>query len=277
MSGYPVKSVPRVLGVSACGIITYSLTVIGIMASHDFTDSQRFTFTIWLLCPVGAVAAGVSATSGYYFGSLFFHRRPTPLLLIQIILISAISQLLIYNPQELPSLYLYTSLSHVLVRIVHLGKIAYDNATAGDFGYWLAASRLIGFVAGAGVIFIKWFSNITCPLCNDFFQIHLLTCSKQFENREHFLLYYGKLLALSSKEFEQEMRLEKKLVSMQEGAIQLDTTLNGCHACRLEMVVNKISTWNGRRWQRDGASFRRILLPNLGQFLGVPTTRSSAR
>jgi hypothetical protein len=54
---------------------------------------QRFGFsfyswTFWFVIPAGALLSGFAGASGYLAGSLFFGRRPTRLLLLNIVIAS---------------------------------------------------------------------------------------------------------------------------------------------------------------------------------------------
>jgi hypothetical protein len=120
------------------------------------------------------MVTGAAAASGYYFGSLYFHRRPNWLLLIQMILIAGATQLLIYYLQyttlvlddgtkasDLVSFarYLDISLTSAHYRIGRGAQV--DTGAVGDFGYWLAVIQCVGFLAGGLFIYVA-FSHIQC-------------------------------------------------------------------------------------------------------------------
>jgi hypothetical protein len=91
-----MKSFASMFGVAACGLITSLLTALGITVIQNLIGFQLFTFSIWIVAPVGAIATGMAAASGYYFGSLYFHYRPNILLLLQMVIIAGVTQILIY-------------------------------------------------------------------------------------------------------------------------------------------------------------------------------------
>ncbi len=83
--------------VAACGLVTSLLTTAILVVSNNLTGFDLFTLSIFVVIPVGAILSGGLASSGYYFGSLYFHQRPTIILLIQMVIIAAFTNLLIYG------------------------------------------------------------------------------------------------------------------------------------------------------------------------------------
>src|SRR4051794_28901794 len=91
-----MKGLLEAFGVALCGLATSVLVAIANVAIARMTGFNLFTFSIWLVVPVGALAIGFAAASGYYFGSLYFHKRPTAVLLVQMVAIAGLTQLLTY-------------------------------------------------------------------------------------------------------------------------------------------------------------------------------------
>ena len=87
----------RSIAVAAFGLVTSLLTVILVTLISAATGFNVFTFSLWVVIPVGAVLTGLVAASGYYFGSRWLSHPPSFLLLAQIILIAAATYLLIYS------------------------------------------------------------------------------------------------------------------------------------------------------------------------------------
>ena len=80
-----MRSIARSFGVAVCGLVTSILTALAIVAASRMTGFDLFTFSIWVVVPVGAALSGFAAASGYYFGSLYFHKRPDLFLLFQMV------------------------------------------------------------------------------------------------------------------------------------------------------------------------------------------------
>jgi hypothetical protein len=43
-----------------------------------------YTFSYWLIFPVGAICCGFVAAGGYYFGAKLLNHRPTPLIFFNV-------------------------------------------------------------------------------------------------------------------------------------------------------------------------------------------------
>src|SRR5437762_3667685 len=91
-----MKNLAQAFGVATCGLITSVLTALVVVVVSRMTGFDFFTFSIWVVVPAGAALTGFAAASGYYFGSLYFHKRPDLLLLLQMVVIAGMTQLLIY-------------------------------------------------------------------------------------------------------------------------------------------------------------------------------------
>src|SRR5688572_481945 len=94
-----MKGISDSFGVAACGLVTSVLTALAIVVVSRMTGLDLFTFSIWVVVPVGAILTGFAAASGYYFGSLYFHKRAGLPLLLQMVVIAGLTQLLIYYMQ----------------------------------------------------------------------------------------------------------------------------------------------------------------------------------
>ena len=94
-----MKRLLTTLAVSACGLITSLITVLIITVISRLTGFDLFGFNLWFIVPIGAGFCGFAAASGYYFGSLYFHTRPSLLLFLQMVIIAGLSQILVYYLQ----------------------------------------------------------------------------------------------------------------------------------------------------------------------------------
>jgi hypothetical protein len=263
-------------GIAICGLITSVLTALGVVVVENLTTISIFTFSVWVVVPVGAMCTGMAAASGYYFGALYFHRRPNLLLLIQMILIAGATQLLIYyleyttlvlddgtKASALVSFtrYLDISLTSAHYRIGRGGQV--DTGAVGEFGYWLAVIQFIGFLVGGFFIFIILLSYPVCTKCQKYFRL-LAKRSKHFETTDAFTTYYDNIfrLPVDSIEFATAIIKEHKLRNVAKGTISLETRLYGCPSCKSQMIEDKVSVWNGREWKSANALGRKVALPD---------------
>src|SRR5262249_32121510 len=149
----------------------------------------------------------VAAASGYYFGSLYFHRPPGVVLLLQMVLIAGFTQWLIYYMDYLTLVLndgrlvsdLVTFSDYLQVRLTKthyaVGRVQTKNPEVGDLGYWIALVQFIGFLVGGLACFAFLTNRATCPACKKYYR-PLSSVEKQFADRELFVSYYDDLFKL---------------------------------------------------------------------------------
>jgi len=169
-------------GVTICGALTSILTAIIVLLFQKLTGFNFFTFSIWLVVPVGALLTGFAAASGYMFGSLYFHHRPTKMLLLNMVAIAASTQFLIYY-LEYSTVLLDdgTSASSVIGFLEYLdisltkakysvGRTLHSGIEVGNFGYGLAFIQFLGFIAGGVAVYFKLKSKAMCEKCQKYYR-----------------------------------------------------------------------------------------------------------
>ena len=77
--------------VAGCRLATSALTALILLWIDLKFGFALYTWTVWFVIPVGAILAGFAGASGYYAGSWWFGRRPTRLLLQNVVLASVAS------------------------------------------------------------------------------------------------------------------------------------------------------------------------------------------
>src|SRR5262245_35622626 len=82
--------------VGACGFVTSLLTAVILWWVERQFGVAFYTWTFWLVIPVGALLSGFAGASGYYAGSWLLNHRPTRLLLLNILIASIATFFLIY-------------------------------------------------------------------------------------------------------------------------------------------------------------------------------------
>lgn len=241
-----MKGFAESFGIALCGLITSVLVAIADVAIARMTNIDFFTFSIWLVVPVGAICVGFAAASGYYFGSLYFHKRATPMLLVQMVAIAAFTQLLIYylgyatmvldDGRRVADFAPFSKYLDVLLTSAHyrIGRVQSETGAVGNLGYWIAGLQFVGFVFGGLAVFGFLKAKVVCQSC-DLYLRPLAKRAKMFFNSEATAAYYDRVLTLpiDGPEFSELVRAEAKVKSPEQGAFNITTTLMGCPKCKL--------------------------------------------
>lgn len=272
----------RTLSVAACGLVTSLLTALLVTFIERLTGFDVFTFDIWFIIPAGAIATGIAAASGYYFGSLYFHTRPNVLLLLQMVVVAGCTQLLIYYMQYATLVlddgrsasdlvpfakYLDLSLTTAHYRVGRAGQV--DTGEVGQLGYWLAIIQFVGFLLGGLGAFVILMEQPVCAHCKKYFRT-LGKSDKFFENGDYLATYHDTLFQhpVESSEFAQ-MASEEHKVKIAQGTWKQHLKLFGCPECKAQTIGSEVSVWNGRDWKSLKQLDRKISLPEGISLTGV--------
>lgn len=269
-----MKSLGANLSIAICGLVTSILVAIANVAISNISGFNLFTFNVWFIVPAGAIAVGMAAASGYYFGALFFHKRPSAALLIQMVAIAAISQFLIYyleyatmvvDGQKVSDYvpfgtYLDISLTKSHYRVGRGAGV--DTGEIGSAGYWIAALQFVGFLAGGVAIYFMLAAKPVCETCQTYFR-PLAKKVKTFEDSDSCSAYYDVLYThpVDSEEFAGLIQNNDKVQKTERGTIQVETVLNGCPNCKCQLVADSVSIYNGRDWKDISDLNRKVLIP----------------
>lgn len=270
-----MKSLGANLGIAVCGLITSILVAILNVVISNVVGINIFTFNIWFIVPAGAAAVGMAAASGYYFGALYFHKRPTPILFIQMVLIAAFSQFLIYyleyatlviDGQKVSEYVPFGQYLDIALTKAHyrVGRGAgVDTGEIGSTGYWIAALQFVGFLVGGVAVYFILSGKPVCEECQMYFR-PLAKKVKTFEDTDACSQYYDVLFThpVDSEEFAELIRHEAKVAKTERGTIQVNTVLNGCPGCKSQLVVDDVSIYNGRDWKEISELKRKVSIPD---------------
>lgn len=263
-------------GVAVSGLITFMLVVLAVIVVNLLTGFNVFSFSFWVVIPAGAVLTGVAAASGYYFGSLFFHTRPTWFLLIQILIVTAAAQLVIYYG-EYRSLvlddgtmasdaigfwdYLDTYLRSMHLKAGHGGHI--DSGEVGDFGYWLAVIDFIGFILGGFFVFFMLQTYPTCWKCSRYLR-KITKTGQMFADHEQFGKYYDTLFLhpVDSKPFADLMKGNPKVRKPALDTVLIGSDLLGCAHCKTQLLAQKVQILGKKGWKDIPKLTRNVRLPD---------------
>ncbi len=264
----------KTTSVAACGLVTSLLTALLVAVIERLTGFDVFTLSLWFIIPAGAIATGIAAASGYYFGSLYFHTRPNLLLLLQMIIVAGLTQLLIYYIQyatliledgrSLSDLipfvqYLDIALTKVHYRVGRAGHI--DTGEVGQFGYLLAVIQFVGFLVGGLGAFGILLSHPACAHCQKYLRV-LAKSDKLFDSVDDLASYHDTLfhLPVDSHQFAEMARAEHK-VRVENGTWKQNLKLSGCPECKAQTIVSEVSVWNGADWKSVDEFAREFTIP----------------
>jgi hypothetical protein len=269
-----MKSFGADLGIAICGLVASILVVIANVAISNITGFNLFTFNIWFIIPAGAIAVGAAAASGYYFGALFFHKRPSAVLLLQMVAIAAIAQFSIYYLEYATMVvdgekisdyvpfeqYLDIVLTKSHYRMGRAGTV--DTGEIGSAGYWIAAIQFLGFLLGGISIYFILLTKPVCDKCKAYFR-PLAKKIKTFEDADSCSAYYDVLFThpVDSDEFADLIMQDQKVEKIERGAITVQTALNGCPSCKTQLIIDNVSIYNGNDWKDISDLDRRVLIP----------------
>jgi len=249
-------------GVALAGLVTSLLTA-GIVTLFDvWTNFNLFTFSIWGIVPAGAGFCGVAAASGYYLAAKYLHQRPTKILLLQMVVIAAFTQFLIYwleyetlvvNGVRVATVVGFAQYLDITLTTAHIkiGRtLNTDTGEVGSFGYWLAFFDFIGFIVGGAVVYLNLQSLPTCEPCSKYLRIALKKADS-FGDSDEFGQYFDGVYAnpIDSREFAQHVGTEHSAGKAQEGTINLTTTVLECPHCFGQFVQETVQVFNGRDWK----------------------------
>lgn len=269
-----VRKVIETSGVALAGLVTSITTAVAVAALDHFTGLNLFTFSVWVVLPVGAGLCGFCAASGYYLGAKALHHRPTPILLIQMVAIAAVTMALIYwfeyKTMQIDGVYVSTIVPFadyldVVFTKTHMkmGRAAQiDTGEVGSFGYWLAVFDFIGFLLGGAVVYITLKDQPTCEPCNKYLKT-LVKKKDSFSDTDSLAAYYDQEFVhpVDSPEFAAHVQTEHTAGKAERGAFNMETKVLGCPACGGQAVAEKVQVFNGRDWKDVDELKRFVQMP----------------
>ena len=258
------------IAVAVCGIVTFALTVFVVALIGSATGFNIFTFGLWIVLPIGAILTGAAAASGFFFGSLLFHVRPTRWLLAQVVVLAALSQVTIYYAEYLYSdrrndvgflRYLHDYLTSTGLNIDFF--ISFSTGRLGILGYALAAIHFAGFVVGGWYIFAILRNVPACPKCNLYFRT-LSSRRQGFLVWKDFTAFYENFVRhpVDSPEFAQLLLQSTPLgLNAPKGALAVQSDLRVCPRCAEQVVVQRVRSKEEKGWEWVPKLTRLVTLP----------------
>lgn len=260
--------------VAGAGLLTSVLTALGNTLLHWLIGFNFFSFSFLVVIPAGALLCGFAAASGYYFAAKYFHIRPTKLLLIQMIVIAAATQCLIYwleyqtlvvQGVHVADFLAFDRYLDITLTTQHMkfGRGAHiDAGEVGEGGYWLAALDFIGFLVGGGCVYFWLLKEPTCEPCNKYLRA-LVKKKDSFADQHSFADYYDNEFRhpVGSVEFARHVGTEYSAGKAEKGTINMETRVLECPGCGSQAISEKVQVFNGRDWKEVSELARFIDMP----------------
>jgi hypothetical protein len=159
------------------GLATSGLTAMILWLVDDKLGFSLYSWTWLFVVPVGAIAAGFAGASGYIAGARLTQRRPSPLLLLNILIVSLTTFFLVhyleYRSLDIQGKHVadYISFPMYLDAVIESSSMSFmvrttkvgETGRMGWFGYIPAALQVLGFALGGLVV---WGYLTSLPYCD---------------------------------------------------------------------------------------------------------------
>jgi hypothetical protein len=255
------------LVLALCGAVT-SVIIAAILA---FVELQwgwaLYSYTLWVIIPVGAGLAGFAAASGYYFGSRLLNFRPGRDLLVGITAISAGTFFFIYwleyvfmtvDGKQVSDAISYSEflnfmVTHTALSFGYRGHFFGGGVDIGaGGGYLFAALQILGFAVGGYCIYMYL---VGLPYCKD--------CGRYFKDKAMQIRYFDDTdtVAASTEAFLLKVREERFQESIQTHAATGSTKPTGssmfkssielqrCKGCEKRYLKFGVMRWVNKEWK----------------------------
>jgi hypothetical protein len=165
--------------VGLCGLATSLLVAVILWWIEDRFSFAFYSWTFWFVIPAGALFSGFAGASGYHAGAWIFGRRPTRLLLFNIIVASVATYFLIHYLSYVTMVVDgtrvrdYISFSKFLQLVITTTSMTFrspgttigDTGELGNFGYAIAGLQVIGFAVGGFSVYVFLKAKPYCERC----------------------------------------------------------------------------------------------------------------
>jgi transcription elongation factor Elf1 len=256
------------------GVIKSIATAFAVTAFDMATVINAFTFSLWFIIPAGAGLCGFAAASGYYFGAKYLHVMPSKQLLLQMVVVAAFTQLLIYwleyetavvEGQSVSSFVPFTTYIDVILTKAHyqMGRgMQIDTGEIGSFGYFLAFLQFLGFMVGGAFVYIHLSDQAACKACGRY--LHTVAKKEDsFDDYDTFAAYYDGEFQhpVDTPEFAELVGTDYTASGVHQGSVRLETRVMNCPQCNAQSVVERVRVHTGRDWKDINELTRRVNMP----------------
>lgn len=270
--------------VGGLGFATSVATAMALVYIENQFGVAVYSWSLWIVVPVGAILAGLIASTGYYAGARWFHHRPNSLFLVNVIVIS-LSTYVMLNWMQYTTLdvdgvpaseilsfgeYLDTSIQATSITSYRHGRQTGNTGTLGLWGYALAGLDVIGFAVGGFLVYAALDASAYCE-----------TCCRYLKRDSHMVRYtsdataldvqWGRLLALLAQGRSEEM-VSQVIVFGQAKSAKMKYKISlarlKCTSCTLEHLEGLVFVSEGK-WQKEWHAvpelgFKQLIFKNVG-------------
>jgi hypothetical protein len=246
----------RDFGTHLLGLITTLITIAAVAWIEINFNFAIYSFTFFVVIPIGACFVGLGSASGYYIGAKFLHL-PTSKTLTLGVFFNAISSfyLLYYIP------YYFYEVNGQLVKevidFIPYLKIALteysisflrsktNTGTVGSWGYVITFIQFIGFILSSMAIIGKLEEEPYCKDCSKYYS-EKLNYKKYYNDGEKIITDYTLLNSLmQSQAFKKIGPLYKKMgnSSSDKNHLSLDYKIYTCDCKKyyISLSMSKLS------------------------------------
>jgi hypothetical protein len=258
---------------SIAGAAVAAVTAVIVTLFASLTGYNLFSFSLFFIVPVGAIATGAAAASGYYFACKQLQLRPGILMLAQMVLVAAATNVLIYYFEYLTLVwgdpvafnldvfgaYLNEYFAH---QQLAMGRGLWSVGEVGKYGYMFAALYFAGFLIGAGLIVAALLMTPACKTCSLYYQTHARR-KRFFHSEGHAAAYSVGLfsLPLDGPEFAARTELGDDKLRPALGQVCVKSTLLNCPSCKQQVWQDVSEQWDGQNWRSLERFKRSFLVP----------------
>jgi hypothetical protein len=248
-------------GIAIAGLLTSFATVFANVLISGLTGFNLFSFSLLFVIPVGAIGCGMAAAAGYYYAARYLHSMPSRFLLLQMVVITAASQIAIYW-LEYKSLFVdgqrisefmpfqeYLGVFLASQQIVAGRGMQIHGPELGSAGYWLAGLQFVGFLAGGVLVYLNLSAIPVCNKCRKYLDL-LATKLDVFGDADSFASHYELefQLPVDSPEFASHVG-RYHAAEEDIGAIKLETEILQCPECINQTVKEKVYVRNEEEYK----------------------------
>lgn len=169
--------------VSIFGICSACITAIILASLELYTGMAFYSFTFLFIIPVGAIGAGICASSGYYLGAKVFNEKPAGGIAINMIAASVGTYLMVnyisyyfmeYDGERIKDFitfwkYLDTIIKETSLSFYIKGRSIGSIGKVGPtYGYIYAILQVVGFALGGLALYLSLVESPYCKNCSKY-------------------------------------------------------------------------------------------------------------
>lgn len=265
------------LAISLCGLVTTAVTVAALVFMELEWDFAFYSLLHFFVIPTGAIISGAGAASGYYFGALLLHTKPTIRILLNMMLISVLAYFsinyVLYSMLEVDGVAVSTLIAFsefldlLLTNMsMSIGRETSGTGELGSLGYVVVLLQIVGFALGGLVVYIFLRKKPYCDHCNKYFK--RVWQDKLFTgDAENYVGQVQQVAALARTSGVEEARTQHGQIGFEdetkETHIRAELTLLQCASCTRELLTFETYRRKGDRWDLvDELSFSESFLPD---------------